>query len=132
GRVGPAEPGTITAVGRVAQVPASTGQGPPQSATISVTIALDNPRAVAGFDQAPVQVAITTSEDKGVLAVPVAALVATTNGGYQVVVDEAGAPRRGTVQPGIFDEGTNPVEVDGPGPPGRQQVGGTPPSAPPA
>lgn len=113
--VGPPQPGTITAVGRVAQVPASTGQGPPQSATIVVTIALDNPRAVAGFDQAPVQVAITTSEDKGVLAVPVAALVATTNGAYQVVVDEAGARRRVTVQPGIFDEVTNLVEVDGRG-----------------
>ena len=113
--VGPPQPGTVTAVGRVAQVPASTGQGPPQSATIAVTIALDNPRAVAGFDQAPVQVAITTSEDKGVLAVPVAALVATTNGAYQVVVDKAGARRRVTVQPGIFDEVTNLVEVDGRG-----------------
>ena len=51
--VGPPQPGTITAVGRVAQVPAPAGQGPPQPATITVTIALDNPRAVAGFDQAP-------------------------------------------------------------------------------
>ena len=112
---GPLQPGTVTAVGRVAQAPAPAGQGPPQPATIAVTITLDNPRAVAGFDQAPVQVAIITSEHKGVLAVPVAALVASTDGGYQVVLDEAGARRRVTVRPGIFDEVTNLVEVDGGG-----------------
>jgi peptidoglycan hydrolase-like protein with peptidoglycan-binding domain len=115
GPVGPPQTGTVTAVGRVAQVPESTGQGPPQPATIAVTITLDNPRAVSGFDQAPVQVAITTTEHTGVLAVPVAALVASMDGGYQVVVDEAGTHRRVTVRPGIFDEVTNLVEIDGAG-----------------
>src|SRR5262249_14914234 len=80
--VGPPQPGTITAVGRVAQAPAPAGQGPPQPPTITVTIALDNPRAVAGFRQAPAQVAITTSEDKGVLAVPGTRLRAPTPAGY--------------------------------------------------
>jgi peptidoglycan hydrolase-like protein with peptidoglycan-binding domain len=113
--VGPPQPGTVTAVGRVAQVPESTGQGPPQPSTIAVTITLNNPGAVSGFDQAPVQVAITTTEHTGVLAVPVAALVATMDGGYQVVVDEAGTRRRVAVRPGIFDEVTNLVEVDATG-----------------
>lgn len=120
--VGPPQPGTVTVVGRVAQVPENTGQGPPQQATIAITITLDNPTAAAGFDQAPVQVAITTSEHKGVLAVPVAALVATTDGRYQVIVDEAGTHRRVTVQPGIFDEVTNLVEVDGAGLDAGQQI----------
>jgi peptidoglycan hydrolase-like protein with peptidoglycan-binding domain len=120
--VGPPQPGTVTVVGRVAQVPESNSQGPPQQATIAITITLDNPDAVAGFDQAPVQVAITTSEHRRVLAVPVAALVATADGGYQVIVVEGGVRRGVTVQLGIFDEVSNLVEVSGGGLDAGQKV----------
>jgi peptidoglycan hydrolase-like protein with peptidoglycan-binding domain len=107
------QPGTVTTVGRVAQTTQPGSPGGPQQATITVTITLDNPDAVAGLDQAPVQVAIITSQHEGVLAVPVTALIAAAGGGYQVVVDEAGTRRRITVQPGIFDEITNLIEVSG-------------------
>jgi peptidoglycan hydrolase-like protein with peptidoglycan-binding domain len=119
---GPPQPGTVAVVGRVAQVPESMSQGPPQPATIAITITLDTPDAVASFDQAPVQVAITAHQHKGVLAVPVTALVANIDGGYQVVVDEAGGHRRVSVQPGIFDEVSNLVEVSGPGLAAGQRV----------
>jgi len=116
------QPGTVTTVGRVAQTAQPGSQGGPQQATITVTITLDHPDAVAGLDQAPVQVAIITREHKGVLAVPVTALVAVAGGGYQVVVDEAGSRRRIGVQPGIFDEITNLIEVTGTGLAPGQQV----------
>lgn len=113
------QPGTVMSVGRVAQTAQQTAQqgpqGGPQQSTITVTITLDQPEAVAGLDQAPVQVAIITSMHKGVLAVPVTALVAAADGGYQIIVDDAGTRRRITVQPGIFDEITNLIEVTGTG-----------------
>lgn len=109
------QPGTVTTIGRVAQTTQPGSPGGPQQATITVIITLDNPDAVAGLDQAPVQVAIITSQHKGVLAVPVTALIAAADGGYQVVVDQAGTRRRITVQPGIFDEITNLIEVTGTG-----------------
>src|SRR5262249_34325535 len=109
------QPGTVTSVGRVAQTAQQGPQGGPQQSTITVTITLDMPEAVAGLDQAPVQVTIITSQHKGVLAVPVTALVAAADGGYQIIVDDAGTRRRITVQPGIFDEITNLIEVTGTG-----------------
>jgi peptidoglycan hydrolase-like protein with peptidoglycan-binding domain len=107
------QPGTVTSVGRVAQTTQPGSPGGPQQATITVTITLDTPDAVAGLDQAPVQVAIITSQHEGVLAVPVTALVAAADGGYQIIVDQAGTRRRITVRPGIFDEITNLIEVTG-------------------
>ena len=76
------QPGTVTSVGRVAQTAQQGPQDGPQQSTITVTITLDKPEAVAGLDQAPVQVAIITSTHTGVLAVPVTALVAAADGGY--------------------------------------------------
>jgi hypothetical protein len=109
------QPGTVTSVGRVAQTAQQDTQTGPQQSTIAVTITLDQPEAVAGLDLAPVQVAIITTTHPGVLAVPVIALVAASGGGYQIVVDDAGTRRRLTVQPGIFDEITNLIEVTGSG-----------------
>jgi hypothetical protein len=116
------QPGTIATVGRVAQTAQPGPQAGPQQATITVTITLDNPDAVANLDQAPVQVAIITRQHKGVLAVPVTALIAVADGGYQIVVAESGSRRRITVQPGIFDEITNLIEVTGTGLAEGQQV----------
>ena len=72
--------GTIASVGTVA-VAAQGGQGDP---TIPVTVALADPAAAAGLDQAPVTIKITTTAAKGVLAVPVQALLALAEGGYAV------------------------------------------------
>ncbi|MEO7555038.1 MAG: peptidoglycan-binding protein [Acidimicrobiales bacterium] len=77
---GTATPATTTSVGTVAQAPAS-GQGDP---TIPVVVVLTDAAAAAGLDQAPVTVKITTNAATGVLAVPVAALLALAEGGYAV------------------------------------------------
>ena len=73
-------PGTITSVGTVA-VSAQGGQGEP---TIPVTVALSDASSAAGLDQAPVTIKVTTTAAKGVLAVPVQALLALSEGGYAV------------------------------------------------
>jgi HlyD family secretion protein len=120
--------GTVASVGRVA-TQSSTGSGqeggqdPSQSgnsnssgqATVQVTVRLAKPRAAGGLDQAPVQVAITTQARKGVLAVPIGALLAQAGGGYAVEVVEGGARRRVPVGTGLFDETAGLVEVNGAG-----------------
>ena len=118
-------PGTVSAVGRVATVPAASGSGGTggtagrpsgsggQAAVIDVTITI---RAAipAGLDQAPVQVAITQQRADGVLAVPVTALLATAGGGYAV---QAAGPhgRLIPVTTGLFDDSTALVAVTGAG-----------------
>jgi HlyD family secretion protein len=120
--------GTVASVGRVA-TQSSTGSGqeggqdPSQSgnsnssgqATVQVTVRLANPRAAGGLDQAPVQVAITTQAHRGVLAVPISALLAQAGGGYAVELVEGGARRRVPVGTGLFDETAGLVEVNGAG-----------------
>jgi len=120
-------PGTVTTVGRVAVQPATgTGQdGQDQSqggngngagqATVSVTVGLADPRAAADLDQAPVQVAITTQAHKGVLAVPIGALLARPGGGYAVELVEGATHRRIVVRTGLFDDTAGLVEVSGAG-----------------
>jgi HlyD family secretion protein len=127
---GSTTPGRVTAVGSVAAVPGTGGQGQSQAQgqggsgqdgnqqarpTIPVTIGLSDPRAARGLDQAPVQVAITTQAHRGVLAVPISALLARSGGGYAVTVVSGGAGRRVPVRTGLFDETSGMVEVSGPG-----------------
>ena len=69
---GKAVPGKVTAIGQTV----ATGDSPQQT----VTVTPDKP--VTAFDAAPVQVRFTTITRKGVLAVPVGALVALREGGY--------------------------------------------------
>jgi HlyD family secretion protein len=120
-------PGTVTTVGRVAVQPSTgtgqDGQGQDQGAngngseqaTIQVTVRLANPRAAGNLDQAPVQVAITTEARKGVLAVPISALLAQPGGGYAVELFEGASHRRIVVRTGLFDETAGLVEVQGAG-----------------
>jgi len=120
-------PGTVTTVGRVAVQPSTgtgqDGQGQDQGAngngsepaTIQVTVRLANLRSAANLDQAPVQVAITTEAHKGVLAVPISALLAQPGGGYAVELVEGASHRRIVVRTGLFDETAGLVEVQGAG-----------------
>ena len=115
-------PGTVTSVGRAAVLPEQQGgqdggsdQGNPEQATITVTVGLADPKAVRGLDQAPVQVAIVSDERRGVLTVPIAALLAQPAGGYAVDVLAGGGSRRVPVEPGLFDETAGLVEVTGAG-----------------
>jgi hypothetical protein len=120
---GTTEPGVITQVSKVAQNAGSGAQsqgqgGGQQLPAVPVTAMLLRPLRGA-LDQAQVQVAITSAEDRGVLAVPITALLAQPGGQLAVVVVSTGGghPRRRTVpvQTGLFDEVAGIVEVTGPG-----------------
>jgi peptidoglycan hydrolase-like protein with peptidoglycan-binding domain len=103
--------GRIREVGRVAE---TSGDPPNQTTTIPVTVALDDPRAGGRLDQAPVEVYVTTESRKGVLAVPVTALLALKEGGYALeTVDANGQHRLVAVRLGVFSNGM--VEVAGSG-----------------
>jgi peptidoglycan hydrolase-like protein with peptidoglycan-binding domain len=110
--------GTVTDVSRVATQPTqgqNQGQGGQQQPpTIAVTVTLANESAAGTLDQAPVYVSITAASAKGVLAVPVTALLAEANGEYAVAVRSGGERRLVVVQPGLFGDG-GLVEVSGPG-----------------
>jgi peptidoglycan hydrolase-like protein with peptidoglycan-binding domain len=120
---GATTPGRVSAVSRVA-VTAGDGQEPggdqgggPQPPSIAVTVRLDRPPGDAStrLDQAPVLVAISTRRREGVLTVPITALLARHEGGYEVEVVEAGGRRRVPVEAGLYDEVTGRIEVDGAG-----------------
>ncbi|BCB81617.1 peptidoglycan-binding protein [Phytohabitans flavus] len=103
-------PGKITKTELV--IKPAEGQDP-ASTTVEVTIAVDDPKAVAGLDQATVDVTFTASERENVLTVPVAALLALAEGGYGVQVVEGTATRIVAVETGMFATGR--VEVSGDG-----------------
>jgi peptidoglycan hydrolase-like protein with peptidoglycan-binding domain len=130
--------GTITAVGAVASSASSTsgsgaggsgstnGSGAGGSSTsggpsVQVTVTVHG--TVSGFlDQAAVQVAITANVDKNVLAVPIVALRATSDGGYDVVVVGGGNARQVPVTVGLFDDIAGLAEISGPGLAAGQRV----------
>jgi multidrug efflux pump subunit AcrA (membrane-fusion protein) len=86
-------------------------------ATVEVVVALDTEAAAAAtgaIDEAPVTVLFTAQERKGVLAVPVAALLALAEGGYGVqVVGSDGTTKIVAVEVGLFADGQ--VEISGAG-----------------
>ena len=104
-------PATVTEVGRVAVIPSGLGS----QATVTITAELAAVGAAAGLDQVPVQVSLTTGQRNGVLAVPVTALTAAAGTGYEVTVHDGGTSRRIAVRPGLFDELSGLIEVDGVG-----------------
>ncbi len=110
---GTTTPGVISSVGTVATTTSGSGGSP--SATIPVTVTLTHPGAAGSLDQAPVTVNITTATARGVLTVPVTALVAQSSGGYEVEVVGAGNTRRWVpVRVGpVFDDESGLVQVTG-------------------
>jgi peptidoglycan hydrolase-like protein with peptidoglycan-binding domain len=105
--------GTVTDIAKVAKTSAS-GNGGSQT-TVTLTVSLNDPAATGNLDQAPVRVAITTQSAKGVLAVPVKALLALTDGSYAVEVDNGGRRHVVPVQTGLFDDDGGLVEISGSG-----------------
>jgi hypothetical protein len=81
--------------------------GPPK---LAVTVTLDDPKKVAELDSAEVQVDFVAETHPAVLAVPVGALVALSEGGYAVQLAGAGLV---AVETGMFARGL--VEVTGTG-----------------
>nr|WP_237536296.1 peptidoglycan-binding protein [Streptomyces sp. SID3343] len=105
--------GTVSGVGRSAERK-DAGLGGPDSdvggAKMTVTVTLDDPAAVKNLDAAGVQVRFVTETRKGVLTVPIGALVALREGGYAVQIP---AGRLIAVKTGLFVKGM--VEVEGSG-----------------
>jgi len=105
--------GRVASVGKVATAPAGDGTGGEEPPTVELVVSLDEPGATGRLDQAPVDASITTEVRKGVLAVPVQALLALAEGGYAVEVERDGRRELVGVTLGLFADGQ--VEVDGDG-----------------
>jgi peptidoglycan hydrolase-like protein with peptidoglycan-binding domain len=114
--------GKISQVGSVitAQGPASEGTASPggtspaaSGASIEVSVAIADQRALGSLDAAPVDVDFVSSKREDVLAVPVAALLALPKGGFGVQVVDCARTRIVPVKTGMFAAGQ--VEVTGEG-----------------
>ncbi|HEU5475447.1 MAG TPA: peptidoglycan-binding protein [Actinophytocola sp.] len=109
---GTSVPGTVTALAPTADSGEGTGRpGEEQEQTFTATIIPDDPAALGGSDAGSVDVRLTTGSREGVLAVPVGALLALSEGGYGVEIVEGDARRLVAVQTGLFADGM--VEVTG-------------------
>ncbi|MEN8113159.1 MAG: peptidoglycan-binding protein [Actinomycetota bacterium] len=97
------EPATVTSVGTVAIRSQDSGT------YFDVEITLDNEGAAAGLDEAPVDVDIVDDTAANILAVPVSALLALSEGGYAVEVDTGGSTSLVGVEVGMYADGR--VEV---------------------
>jgi HlyD family secretion protein/Putative peptidoglycan binding domain len=127
-------PGVVTSVGAVATCPSSSGSGGSGSSsaapgtdtcssgssgssttpTVSVGVTPSDPTATGTWDQAPVQVGITTATVPNALVVPVTALLARSGGGYAVEVVGADALNHLVpVSLGLFDDAEGLVQVTG-------------------
>ena len=103
---GSTRPATIASIGTVAT---AQQQG---DATIPVKVIFDDPNNVPKLDEAPVKVRVTTAAARGVLAVPVTALLALSGGGYALErVTSEGTTEQVPVQLGAFAD--NFVQVTG-------------------
>lgn len=123
-------PGVVSSVGTVATAPpsSSAGTGRPGTGggnppTVTVLVEPTDPAATGTWDEAPVDVTITTGRVVNVLVVPVAALLAQTGGRYAVQVAGAGgAYRLVRVRLGLFDDADGLVQVTGSGLAAGQRV----------
>ena len=118
-------PGVISSVGTVATTPPSSpgGGSTPSTPTITVLVNPTDPTATGTWDQAPVNVTITTGTVSKVLVVPVDALLAQPGGGYSVeVVGTDGIHRLVPVTLGLFDDADGLVQVGGSGLAAGQRV----------
>jgi len=106
---GRSAPGKVTAVG-TQLAPAENGpaDGPAQ---LAVTVTVDDPKTVQRIDAAEVTVKFAGETHKGVLAVPVTALLALSEGGYAVQVQGG---QLVPIETGMFAKGM--VEIKGNGP----------------
>jgi len=109
-------PGVISSVGTVATTPSSNNSSSSGSAnpTITVVVKPTDPAATGDWDQAPVNVTITTGTVNNALVVPVDALQAIASGGYAVEVVRAdGVHSLVAVNLGLFDDADGMVQVTG-------------------
>jgi peptidoglycan hydrolase-like protein with peptidoglycan-binding domain len=121
-------PGVVSEVGAVATCPStgsssdscSSGSAAP---TIAVGVTPSDPAATGTWDQAPVQVGITTASAPNALVVPVTALLALSGGDYAVEVVGAGVRNHLVpVSLGLFDDADGLVQVTAAGLAAGQEV----------
>ena len=129
-----ATPGVVSSVGTVATCPSNSGSsgsssnsatpasgtcpsdssGSSPTPTITVDVNPSDPAATGTWDQAPVQVTITTASVPSALVVPVTALLAQSGGGYAVeVLGAGGVNHLVPVSLGLFDDADGLVQVTG-------------------
>lgn len=101
-------PGKVTAVGT--SLKAEEGQSGDEPPKLTVTVAVDDPKTIARLDSADVEVNFVAETHKDVLAAPVGALLALSEGGYAVQVRGGGLV---AVETGMFAKGM--VEISGAG-----------------
>ncbi|GAA0962562.1 peptidoglycan-binding protein [Kribbella koreensis] len=119
---GKATTGTIRSVGTDATPPPSDGSPADggKKAQVTALITLDHQAASAGVDSGPVTVTVPGASRKGVLVVPVAALLALREGGYAVQVVTGTTSALVGVKTGMFADGN--VEIIGAGLQAGQKV----------
>ena len=109
--------GHVKDVSTVATAPSNGGGGGGgggnNTPTVNVTITLDHPEQTGNLDQAPVEINITDQSVRGVLAVPINALLALAEGGDAVEVVSGGSRHLVAVQTGLFSD--TMVEISGDG-----------------
>jgi multidrug efflux system membrane fusion protein len=115
--------GEISRVGTVIKAKETSGSGgatapkvstsPAPTGQIVVTVTIADQEALGRLDAAPADVAFVSEERKDVLTVPVAALLALTQGGYGVEIVDGRRTRIVAVKTGMFAAGR--VEVSGEG-----------------
>jgi hypothetical protein len=135
-------PGVVSSVGTVATCPSSSGSSESSSnsaapgtdscssgasgsgtPTITVGVTPSHPAATGKWDQAPVQIGITTARASSALVVPVTALLARSGGGYAVEVVGADATNHLVpVSLGLFDDAEGLVQVTASGLAAGQEV----------
>ncbi|NEA64620.1 hypothetical protein G3I56_19005 [Streptomyces sp. SID12488] len=102
--------GTVSAISTDAQASDQAGGDSGGTPQLVVTVSLDSTAALRRLNSAPVQVQFTGQTKKGVLAVPVGALLALSGGGYALQLPGG---RLLAVETGMFAKGL--VEVSGTG-----------------
>jgi hypothetical protein len=113
--------GTVSSVGTVATTPSGNSGG--SSPTIAVLVTPDDPKATGNLDQASVEISITSNSATNVLVVPLDALLALANGGYALeVIGPKGMHTLEPVTVGLIDDGTERVQVSGPGVAAGQRI----------
>ncbi|MFI5492330.1 efflux RND transporter periplasmic adaptor subunit [Actinoplanes sp. NPDC051859] len=101
-------PGEVSAIGTAAKT--EDGQAGEQASKVTITVTVDDPKAVSQLDSADVEVLFAAETHKNVLVAPLGALLALSEGGYAVQTKAGGLVK---VETGLFAKGL--VEISGAG-----------------
>lgn len=103
-------PGGKPTTGTITSVTRTEGGGMSEKPKLKLVISVDDPAAAEGVDSATVSAVFTVGKKQGVLAVPIGALLALSEGGYGVETEDKKIIK---VTVGLFAKGQ--VEVTGEG-----------------